>query len=369
MRGVCLWVSTLALMDENGLLTPGVVRGSMIGNGIITLIPAALWIGSIHVEEPGRQGLIWPAIVFDLFGNMLMIFIQRPGPWMAKHIPTSIKERLEFFPGTNIEHRIERTNAFVTLVFGSCVLGLLYQSSVDFGINAFFGKAVLGLIQAFVFNWIYFEIDSFNLHTHAIRRHVLSALTWFSVHLPFIMSFVLSASALAVLVRAHDCPDAPIESLFETFQARSEDHVSDALQWFYCGGLGVSLFCLAIIALTHTHRKIPNQRVRKETRLVFRMIVSVIIITLPKAHLNSLQLVSTTTGLVVAVLTLELVGSSCCGENVFWEKGCGRDKATYSARCGVKEEELEKSARDGTVLDVEGIAKRDGGEKGGMAGV
>jgi len=183
------------------------------------------------------------------------------------------------------------------------------------------------------------------------------------------MSFVLSASALAVLVRAHDCPDAPLDSLFETFIPRSEDHISDGLQWFYCGGLGVSLFCLSIIALTHTHRKIPNQRVRKETRVVFRMLVSIIIITLPKAHMNSLQLVATTTGLVVAVLMLELIGSSCWGENIFWEKGCGRDKATYSAKCGVKKEELEKSVRDGTVLDVEEIAKRDGGEKVGVTGV
>jgi low temperature requirement protein LtrA len=155
------------------------IRGSMIGNAVVTLIPAALWIGSIHVEEPARQGLIWPAIAFDLFGNILLIFVQRPGAWMEKYIPARLKERMEFFPGTNIEHRIERTNAFVTLVFGSCVLGLLYQSNVEFGINAFFGKAVLGLVQAFVFNWIYFEIDSLNLHTHAIRRHVVSGKSTF----------------------------------------------------------------------------------------------------------------------------------------------------------------------------------------------
>jgi low temperature requirement protein LtrA len=145
------------------------VRGSMMGMGIISLVPAILWIGSIHVEEPARQGLIWPAIVTDLFGHFIMIYFQR-----SKSVPKAIKDKLEFSPGVNIEHRIERTNSFVTLVFGSCVLGLLYQSNVEFGINAFFGKAVLGLIQAFVFNWIYFEIDSFNLHTHAIRRSVFS---------------------------------------------------------------------------------------------------------------------------------------------------------------------------------------------------
>lgn len=158
------------------------VRGSMISNAVVSLIPAALWIGSIHVEEPNKQALIWVAIFFDIFGPFIMIFIQRPGPIMDRWVPRKLKDRLEFFPGTNIEHRIERTNAFVTLVFGSCVLGLLYQSNVPMGMNAFFGKAVLGLIQAFVFNWLYFEIDSFNLHTHAIRRHVFSGKQPLSSH-------------------------------------------------------------------------------------------------------------------------------------------------------------------------------------------
>ena len=123
------------------------VRGSMLGNGIINLVPAALWIGSVHVDEPAKQGLIWPALALDLFGGFIMLAIQRPGTYIHNKIPRSWKESLEFFPGTNIEHRIERTNAFVTLVFGSCVLGLLYQSSAEMGVNAFFGKAVLGLIQ------------------------------------------------------------------------------------------------------------------------------------------------------------------------------------------------------------------------------
>jgi hypothetical protein len=178
------------------------------------------------------------------------------------------------------------------------------------------------------------------------------------------MSFVLSASALAVLVRAHDTPSAPLESLSETFIPRSEDHLSEGLVWFYCGGLGISLLCLAIISATHVHRTIPNQRLSKPARLAFRVAVSVVIITLPLAHLDSLRLVATTTGLVVCVLVLELVGMSCWGENLLWEKGCKRDHATYSARCAVKREELEKSVMEGTVLDVEEIAKRERGEKG-----
>lgn len=133
------------------------------------------------------------------------------------------------------------------------------------------------------------------LQKQILTRSDIIALVWFSIHLPFIMSFVLSASALAILVRAHDCPDAPLDSLYEAFVPRSEEHITAGLRWFYCGGLGISLLCLSIITFTHTHRKIPNQRLRKETRLLFRITVAIVIICLPNAHLNSLQLVACTT--------------------------------------------------------------------------
>jgi hypothetical protein len=194
-------------------------------------------------------------------------------------------------------------------------------------------------------------------------------MAWFAAHLPFVMSFVLSASALAVLVRAHDAPDTPLDSLYPTFIPRSEEHITPALAWFYCGGLGVSLACLTVIAFTHTHRRIPNQRIKKHLRLLFRFAVAVAIVCLPLAHLNSLQLVATTTGLVLCVLLLELVGSTCWGESFWWERNCGRDKCSYSAKCGVQKEELEKSLKEGTVLNVEEIARRDGGEKGGAGTV
>lgn len=183
------------------------------------------------------------------------------------------------------------------------------------------------------------------------------------------MSFVLSAGALAVLVRAHDCPDADLEALYKSFLPRSEDHISTGLQWYYCGGLGVSLLCLAIIAGSHTHRKIPNQRIKKHLRLLFRVAVAVIIICLPLAKLNSLQLVATTTALTLCVLVLELVGSTCWGESFLWDRNCGRNQCSYSAKCKVRKGELEKSFKEGTTLNVEDIARRESGEKGSIGAV
>jgi len=163
------WTLYLAWMSY---LIP-MVRGSMLGNSLMSLLPAILWIGSIHVHETYRQALVWIAIFLDFFGPTILVTVQRGGDWMGRLQPWA-KRTFEFMPGNNIEHKIERTNAFVSLVFGYSVVALFYQSSVPFGINGFFGKAVLGLIQSFIFNWIYFEVDTFNMHTHAIRRHFFS---------------------------------------------------------------------------------------------------------------------------------------------------------------------------------------------------
>jgi hypothetical protein len=59
-------------------------------------------------------------------------------------------------------------------VFGYSVVAIIYHNAALMGLNAFFGKAVLGLVQAFCFNWIYFDLDGADLYEHAIRRHVIS---------------------------------------------------------------------------------------------------------------------------------------------------------------------------------------------------
>ena len=162
----------------------------------------------------------------------------------------------------NIEHKVERTNAFVTLVFGYSVVAIIYQNAASFGLNAFFGKAAMGLLQAFCFNWIYFELDGADLFEHAIRRHVKAgklwslhclkteiltaaiAMIWTVAHVPFIMSFVLGAAALSKLVLTTDCADARVQDLLEISMEKSEVEIPNGLRWFYCAGFGISLFSM-----------------------------------------------------------------------------------------------------------------------------
>lgn len=150
------------------------VRGMMIMQAVLTIIPSAVWIASIHIDLPNRYAAIWVAIAIDLCGPFIIVIFVRSAKIFGQRWQAISDRIFEFYPAVNIEHKVERTNAFVTLVFGYSVVAIIYQNAASFGLNAFFGKAVLGLLQAFCFNWIYFELDGADLYEHAIRRHVVS---------------------------------------------------------------------------------------------------------------------------------------------------------------------------------------------------
>jgi len=155
------------------------VRGMMVVQAIITLIPGALWIASIHVAMPDRLALIWIAIFLDLCLSIFVLLLIRWAKFISSSLGEWVGKVFDFYPAVNIEHRTARTDAFVTMVFGYSVVAILYQNAASFGLNAFFGKAVLGLLQAFCFNWIYFELDSADLFQHATRRSMVAGRSQF----------------------------------------------------------------------------------------------------------------------------------------------------------------------------------------------
>ena len=341
------------------------IKGTLLYHVLIICISSALWIGSIHLSYPHYLPLVFIALFFDMFGWMFLIWSMR---FFKKSKSNFYHKYFDFWPAINIEHRTERNNAFVSLVFGYSVLTILYQNRSSTGINAFFGKGILGLVQAFAFNWIYFEIDHYNLHVHAIRRHWFSSSLWVTAQVPFIMGYVLAAATLSQLVLAHDCRDADPETLGEEYVARSPAVVSPGIRWYYCGGLGVALISVSIISLSHIHKKLPNARLMKRPRLAIRCCVAIIIICLPLARdrLSSLDLISITTALIVFVLCLDLFGNSCSGDQ-FWTGGwCNEQKKAcrYSARCHMskrKRKEIVEAMKKGEKVDFESLMlKRSG---------
>lgn len=91
----------------------------MVTQACIALIPSALWIGSIYIAMPNRLSIIWFAIFLDFTGAVYVISVIRWSRNWSKRLGERIDRLYEFYPAINIEHKTERTNAFVTLVFGT----------------------------------------------------------------------------------------------------------------------------------------------------------------------------------------------------------------------------------------------------------
>ncbi|KAB5585807.1 bacterial low temperature requirement A protein-domain-containing protein [Coniochaeta sp. 2T2.1] len=333
------------------------VRGMMVSQILITLSAAALWIASIHVHMPSRLGLTFTALAIELFGGAIHVGLFRYGRSHSGPLANRIEKLFDFYPAINIEHKVERTNAFVSLVFGYSVVSGLYQNA-GFGLNAFLGKAVLGLVQAFTFNWLYFEVDGSNIHTHAIRRHVNAAFLWQNAHLTFIMGYILASAALSKLVVAADCRDSPLETLTEFYQLRSEEHVSLGLRFYYCTGLAVALLSMGLISFAHEHKLPVTCRLPKWVRLANRVAVCVVLFALPAAQgVDSLNLIGITTSLSVWVLLVELWGKSC-REEAFW--GDCQEARCYTAKCSKRR--LEDAIKSDGEVDVVELGR---GEKTG----
>ncbi|OAG40414.1 hypothetical protein AYO21_05314 [Fonsecaea monophora] len=353
------------------------VRGTLLYTSIIILLAIVFWISSIHVDYPGQLGLIWIAIVIDLWGQGFGMFLSRAS---ARHMHAQgsrrerfIRKYFEFYPAINIEHRTERTNAFVSLVFGYSVLTILYQSRARVGLNAFLGKGILGLIQAFAFQWLYFEIDHQGVHVHAIRRHWLSSTVWITCHLPFVLSYVLGAATLSKLVLAHDCDNANVEDLGEAYQPRSVAEIDSGLRWYYCGGIAAALLSMTLLSYCHVHKTLENPRLRKVPRLVIRSCIAIAILLLPLAkHLSSISLIGTTTALVLLVLTIDIFGMSCTGDR-FWTGGwCDESKRAthYEARirCSKrKKQEIIKAMHRGETVRLEELLRRQSTNSSAMS--
>ena len=248
------------------------------------------------------------ALFIDILGyelirvsGRLMARFKSQRRWLARSFA--------FVPGINIEHRVERTGAFTTLVFGYSIIALLFQSNVSQPFTAFFGKAALALLQVFALSSIYFGMDGHNLYTHAIRRHTIAAVVWTYAHLPMTMAFILSSSTLSRLVTAHDCQHANPEDLWETYISTSEKKLTRSQRWFYCAGYGVTLLCTAIIAMTHVYKTNKARPLGKSLRLMLRCLISIAIILLALTNLDSMILISVTCALTHVVLFSEIIGN------------------------------------------------------------
>lgn len=123
-------------------VTVPMVRGTLLSHTLLGLVASALYIASIHTEYPNRLAPLFLGLFVDYGGGIFMIMIVRliKEKSHCSKPCSALNKHFEFLPAINIEHRVERTSSFTTLVFGYSILKSLYQSHAHIGVNAFLGK-------------------------------------------------------------------------------------------------------------------------------------------------------------------------------------------------------------------------------------
>ncbi len=118
------------------------IRGSLLSNAMVGLVASALYIGAVHVEYPYNLASLFLGLFVDYAGGIVLIMAIRylKDKEGCSTTCNKLAKLFEFVPAINIEHRVERTSAFTTLVFGYSILKSLYQSHAHVGMNAFLGK-------------------------------------------------------------------------------------------------------------------------------------------------------------------------------------------------------------------------------------
>ncbi|KAH0541881.1 hypothetical protein FGG08_003686 [Glutinoglossum americanum] len=118
---------------------------------------------------------------------------------------------------------------------------------------------------------------------------------------------------------------------------------------------------MGLISASHSHKEVVGQRWKKKHRLAMRFAVAIILLCLPLAeHLNSLNLISTTTGLIVLVLLIELWGTSCIQDSFFH----GRNQCKYTADCKMRKTDLEDAVKRGEAINIEELAEKGAMQQG-----
>ncbi|KAH7106780.1 hypothetical protein BKA62DRAFT_611499 [Auriculariales sp. MPI-PUGE-AT-0066] len=276
---------------------------------VLLLLMPCLWVTSATTVIV----LVVVAIFVDVFGRFLPAVLIFTSKWLQRHAhrpqpdPEASQseepvEKKSFFhskrhvPAINIEHHIERTVSFVIIVLGEIVISVVYHvTSTSLGLSMVYFRAVLGLVIAFNIAAIYFDVSGTGTSVHAVRRHWFSAVAWDQLHWPFSCALILCGAAISRIVTTEESSD-----------------VSNGIRWYFCGGLGASMFALAAMGAAHRNLEPPGlTRFSRAVMLGARVVVGIALILLPIAkaeNLSSTELLGVATALTGLVVMVEVYG-------------------------------------------------------------
>ncbi|KAL8283608.1 hypothetical protein RQP46_005403 [Phenoliferia psychrophenolica] len=198
------------------------------------------------------------------------------------------RHRVRMIPAINIEHMIERNNAFITVVLGESVVSLLYVASTGtIGASRTFGRSALALTVTFIFNALYYSALS-KRFVHAIRRHWTTNVVWDTLTWPISTALILASAAVSKIV--------------------TEEATPRGVKWQYGCGLGTALLCITASQVLHRSLDVKGaSRLSQIERAVARVVVSIIFCLIPLAKdLSDLSFLLVYAGVAGALAIFEV---------------------------------------------------------------
>jgi low temperature requirement protein LtrA len=159
--------------------------------------------------------------------------------WIFSYSPVAKKLlKARYTTAVDIAHEVDRFAAFYIIVLGEFLYQIVVHSPAAVGFNMRLMRAIWTLIIAFCLNWLYVHNDGSLESVHPYRHNIWASFMWVTIHLPLVASLLVAGHVSAL--------------------SASLDEVHEGELWFLCGGLGIGLICLYLIALLHRSQDEPG---------------------------------------------------------------------------------------------------------------
>uniref|UniRef100_A0A060T932 ARAD1D15620p n=1 Tax=Blastobotrys adeninivorans TaxID=409370 RepID=A0A060T932_BLAAD len=301
-------------------------RRQMRFYAISTYCTCALWLAVIWINVRAKVAVAFICLALEI-GSYAITF----HPWFKKLV------RAKYSTAVNIEHEVERVSAFFIIALGESLLGIVQSSPAPNGFTLNLARAIMTLIISYCFLWLYFNGEGSEKAVHALRRSVTSAFLWVYVHIPIMGGLILASEAAVEMTASnvdttkkhphtessesesagHHVAEAAAKFVVNTL-SKAAEHSSEggeeevethySLQFFFTGGLCVSLLGITIMALADKsmdpkgHKLVPPI-----IRLVPRAAIAIIILCLAFAEMQTTLLLGITALLLVLLVGFETV--------------------------------------------------------------
>ncbi|PWN47880.1 hypothetical protein IE53DRAFT_389966 [Violaceomyces palustris] len=277
------------------------------------LLAVGIWIGAIFVNN-----------VRACIAMVVVALVIEYGGWMFFYSPTFKRMmRLKYSSAVAIEHEIERFADFVTLVHGEFLYSVLSGQPAGTGVHRNVAKLVFTVVIAFCFNGLYVNGSGSKKIIHPIRYSVRNAISWFSLHLPFVCSVTLCGDATAELVK--------------------EEEVKQGLRWIFCLTYAIGMTTVGLLAYTEKELDRKGEVwFNKHWRLAPRFVSAIVVLFLPlvdQEHLKSTGLLAIPAALSFATFLWQSF-TSLDGPNCDWyhnDDQAEQNQAAGSSRGGTGE--------------------------------